>query len=146
MGELCLVGSSVLLLMVVQQLVVILMLLQEDMSAHPFAPPSPNSVHFCYWTNFIFTDAQWGQVNRNIGTRSRERIFAGSGKENGWLMLKTPELPVGLGGRVLIGKIRDEGCRMCGFLLIGWWWSNRAVFQESWAPIWIYHPPLGWEP
>ena len=41
-----LVGSSSLLLVVVQQLVVILVLFQEEMSAHPFTPPS--------WTGSLF--------------------------------------------------------------------------------------------
>ena len=30
-------------------------------------------------------------------------------------------------GRVFIGKIWGEWCRMCDFV---WWWGNRAIFQE----------------
>ena len=26
-----------------------------------------------------------------------------------------------------------EGCRVCGFLLTGWWWDNWVVLQESWV-------------
>ena len=36
-------------------------------------------------------------------------------------MLENPELLDGLGGEVFIGKIWGEGCRVCDFLLIGWW-------------------------
>ena len=28
-------------------------------------------------------------------------------------------------------KIWAGGCRLCDFLLICWWWGNRAIFQES---------------
>ena len=34
------------------------------------------------------------------------------------------------GERVFKGKISGEFCRVCDFLLIGWWWGNRAVLQE----------------
>ena len=39
----------------------------------------------------------------------------------GWLALKNPKLPDGFGAEVFIGQIWDEGCRVCDFLLIGWW-------------------------
>ena len=78
-------------------------------------------------------DAQWGQRNRSVSVWSRERFIAVPSKENKWLVLKKPKLPDGLGGEVFIGKIWGEGCRPCDFLLIGWWWGNRAVLQESCA-------------
>ena len=31
----------------------------------------------------------------------------------------------------LCPKIWAGGCRLCDFLLICWWWGNRAIFQES---------------
>ena len=34
-------------------------------------------------------------------------------------------------GEFFIGKIWGEGYKVCDFLLIGWWWGYRAVFQES---------------
>ena len=46
-------------------------------------------------------------------------------------MLKNLKLPSNFGGEVFIGKIWCEGSRVFDFLLIGGWWSNRAVFQES---------------
>ena len=46
-------------------------------------------------------------------------------------MLKNLKLPNDFGGEVFICKIWCEGSRVFDFLLIGWWWSNRAVFQES---------------
>ena len=58
-------------------------------------------------------------------------VLQGPSKENGWLMLKRPELPDGFQGRVFMGKIWSEGSRVCDFLLIGWWRGNRVVFQES---------------
>ena len=52
---------------------------------------------------------------------SRERFIAGSSKENGqWCVLTNPELPDGFGGKVFIGKIWGEGCRVRGLPLIGW--------------------------
>ena len=41
--------------------------------------------------------------------------------------------PDGFQGRVFIGKILREGCRVHDVSLIGWWWGNRAVLQESCA-------------
>ena len=44
---------------------------------------------------------------------------------------KNPELPDGLGGEVFIGKIWSEGCRVCDFLVVGWWevkgWCSRNL-------------------
>ena len=62
---------------------------------------------------------QLGQINLNVGIWSRGRVIARPSKENEWLMLKTPELPDGLGREVFIGKIWGEGCRMYDFPLIG---------------------------
>ena len=36
-------------------------------------------------------------------------------------------------GEDFIGKIWGEGCRVCDFFLIGWWWDDRTVFQVSCA-------------
>ena len=50
-------------------------------------------------------------------------FFAGPSKENEWLMLKNPKLPGGFEGEVFIkfGKTWGDGCKVRGFLLIGWW-------------------------
>lgn len=45
-------------------------------------------------------------------------------------MLKTSNFFNGFGRKVFIGEIWVEGCRLCGFVLIGWWW---VVLQVSCA-------------
>ena len=45
--------------------------------------------------------------------------------------VQRPELPNRFHRSVVKGKIWGEGYGMSGFLLIGWWWSNRVVFQKS---------------
>ena len=65
------------------------------------------------------TDAHQGQINRDVGVWSRERLIAGPSKENRWLMLKNLKLPNDFGGEVFIGKIWCEGSRVFDFLLIG---------------------------
>ena len=49
------------------------------------------------------------------------RLFSGPSKDNGWLLLKNPELPDDFWGKAFIGSIWGEGCSKRGFLLIGWW-------------------------
>ena len=51
------------------------------------------------------------------------------------LRLKNLEFPNGLGEKRY--RFGVEGCRMYGFLLIGCWWGNRAVLQESSVCPWI---------
>lgn len=76
-----------------------------------------------------------------------------------WLVLKRPELPEGFQGDIFIGNIWGEGCRVCDFLLIGWWWDKWVVVQESQSSafwfwpvwhlelvLWSYHPPPQWGP
>ena len=46
---------------------------------------------------------------------------------NHWATREVPQ------GEVFIGKIWSEGCRVCDFLLIGCWWGNRVMLQESCA-------------
>ena len=54
-------------------------------------------------------------------------------------MLKRPKLPDGFQGRVFIGKIWGEVCRVYDLPLIGWWCSNRWLsFPESqWSAFWF---------
>ena len=61
---------------------------------------------------------------------AQKGLLQGLSKEKGQLMLKRPKLPDSFGGRVFKDKIWGEGCRVCDFLLIGWWWGNRVMFQE----------------
>lgn len=51
-------------------------------------------------------------------------------------MLKRPEVLDGFGGRVFIGRIWGEGCRVYGLPLIGCWggtegWSRGLSHQPS---------------
>ena len=62
---------------------------------------------------------------------SRERFSAGPGKEKGWLVLKKLKLPDGFQGRVFMGKICGELCRVYDLPLTGWWGGHRVVIQES---------------
>ena len=52
-------------------------------------------------------------------------------KENGLFMLKRPELLKGFQEWVFKGKIWGEGCSVCDFLLVGWWWGNWVMSLES---------------
>ena len=83
---------------------------------HTFLPPSPPLLSHTHLTVWI-----------------REIFIAGSNKENRQFLFRNLELPKWFRGKVFIGKIWEEGCRACDFLLIGWWWSNRVVLQESCA-------------
>ena len=47
--------------------------------------------------------------------------MAGSSKENGWLVLRNPQLPNGSERETSMVKIWDGGYRVCDFLLIHWW-------------------------
>ena len=67
----------------------------------------------------------------NLRVWSRERFMTGPSKENGSLVFKRLELPDGFLETVFIGKVWGEVCRVCDLPLIGWWWSNAMVFQES---------------
>ena len=79
-------------------------------------------------------------------------FIAGPSKENGRLVLKRPKLPDSFQGGVFKGNIWGEGCRVCDFLLIGWWGGNRVVFLGSQSLTWLppvwglcsCHPPPGW--
>ena len=61
-------------------------------------------------------------------------------KEEGSLCSKNSNSHMGFHERVFTGEIWSEDWWACNFLLIGGWWGNRVVFQESCA-----HPP-GWGP
>lgn len=55
------------------------------------------------------------------GSLAQGRVSCRVSQENGQRLLKIVELSGGFQRRVLKGKIVDEGCRGCGFALIGWW-------------------------
>ena len=61
-------------------------------------------------------------------------------KEEGSLCSKNSNSHMGFHERVFTGEIWSDDWWACNFLLIGGWWGNRVVFQESCA-----HPP-GWGP
>ena len=85
---------------------------------------------------FNMPDAQWGWTNGNVRVWSRERFMAGPSKKNRQFVLKRPELPDALGASIFKGRIWSEGCRVCDFLLIGWWWGNRDHAQPEVA---VFH-------
>ena len=64
-------------------------------------------------------------------------------EENRQLVPRRPEHPSGFQVRVLKGNSRGEGCRMCDQLvdplLIGKWWGNRVMFQESQSSAFCFH-------
>ena len=66
---------------------------------------------------------------------AEESLLLGPGKENEWLILKRPVLPDGFQVRVW-----GEGSKMNDFLLIGCWWGNSVVFQESQSPVFWFRP------
>ena len=76
----------------------------------------------------------WNLEQRNVYCRAMQGERAARAQ-------KAQPIPHhGFQGRVFIGKTWSEGCRVCAFLLIGWWWGNKAVFQESYAQPLSYHP------
>ena len=58
---------------------------------------------------------------KTLAFGAEKGLLQGPSKENRWLVLKNSELPNSFGGRVFIGKIWGVDCRVCDFLLIGWW-------------------------
>jgi len=46
-------------------------------------------------------------------------------------------------GRVFIGKIWGEVCRVCDLSLIGWWGGNGALFQEFQSSAFWVQPDWG---
>ena len=72
-------------------------------------------------------------------------LLQGPCKENRWLMLKRPELPNGFQGRSFYMQNWGGGrcCRVCNPPLIGWWWGNRMVFQESQSSAFWFQPVWG---
>lgn len=74
----------------------------------------------CLQTKVHVPCTEWGQINWNIGVWNRERFVAGPSTKNGWLKLKNPELPDGLGWEILKAKfgMRATGC-VSFFWLVG---------------------------
>ena len=59
-------------------------------------------------------------------------------------MLKRPELPDGFQGRSFYRQNLGGGQQhMCDSPLIGWWWANRVVFQESQTSAFWFQPVWG---
>ena len=105
-------------------------------------PCFPSSEALCYWTQVHVPSSQQGQINQNL--KSLEQSFiAGPSKENMWLVLKNLKFSDNLGGKVFIGKIWGEGCRV-------WLSSHWSVVGEEGAALgilgsaWSYHPPSRW--
>ena len=48
-------------------------------------------------------------------------------RRGGLAPVHRPELSCNVQRRVFIGRIWEWGCSVCYFLLICWWWGNRAV-------------------
>ena len=91
---------------------------------------------------FHVPNAQWNQIKQNVRVWSTEKFIVGPSKENKWLMFKSSELPeffpnfFFLRRKIFIGKIWGEGCRVCSFLLVGWWWGSRGcswILPSTWS-------------
>ena len=86
----------------------------------------------CYWTWAPLPDAQLSQSTDTGCGEGKYSIYCrASSKENRQLMIKRPKFLDGFQERVFKGNIWGEGCRGHDFLLIGWWWGDRVVFQKS---------------
>ena len=69
-------------------------------------------------------------VRPNKSVWSRERLTTDcQTRRMGSSCSKPPNFSI-TWGEVFKGKIWGEGCKVCDFLLLGWWWGNRLSFQE----------------
>ena len=64
------------------------------------------------------------------GNLEQRKIYCKDKQEEQVDGAQKPQTPWWSGG-VFYDKIWGEGCRVCDSLLIGWWWGNRVVLQES---------------
>ena len=101
-------------------------------------------MHFSSSTiNCLFlspSSCAWSTVRPNKPKHwslEQRKFMQGPSKENGWFILKRPELLEGFQRRVFRGKICREGCRVCDLPLIDWGVGNRVMFQESQSSAWI---------
>ena len=62
-----------------------------------------------------------GEDKQTLEFGAEEGLLHGPSKENGWLLLKRPEVPNGFQGRVLKGIFWGNDFRVYDFLPIGWW-------------------------
>ena len=94
----------------------------------------PNTSLCAQHSEIIQTETlQWSQTNQNVDIWSRERFIAkrkGARAQIYWI-------PWWFWGKVFIGKIWGEGCSMCDFRLIGWWWDKDAPGILYSASTWV---------
>ena len=89
------------------------------------------------------TTSSRARTNQTVSARSRERFIEGPSKEKEQFELTEPKLPDRLQGRVFISRMWGESCRVCDFLLIGWWGGARVVFRESQSSAFWFQPVWG---
>ena len=77
----------------------------------------------------------WGRKDSD----TTERLNWTELKQGEWVVCAQtlPEFPL---GRVFKVNIWLEGCRVNDFLLIGWWWGNRVVFQKTQSSTFWFQP------
>ena len=97
------------------------------------------SCHLLKWGQTGEEPGLWVNVTkRKFVCRSKQNIriwkglLKGQARRMGILHAQNPQI-LGWFSEKSLGKIWDEGCRVCDFLLIGWWRDTRAVLWECCA-------------
>lgn len=70
---------------------------------------------------FVWRTHSEAKQTDTLESCAEKGLLRGPSEDYGRLMLKRPELSNGFQARVFKGKFWGEGCRVCAFLLIGWW-------------------------
>ena len=86
----------------------------------PLCPHFVTECKFVYWTHSEAEQTETSEFGAEKG------LLQGQARKMGELCSKT-WTPQWFSGEVFIGKSWGEGCRVCDFLLIGWWWGKWGV-------------------
>ena len=90
-------------------------------------------------------DMQRIQIKQKVKSLEQRKVECRTKQEDGVAHAQKPQTSQWFKGEVFKRQYLGWGSRVCDFLLIGCWWGNRAVLQES-TQAWICHPILhmGW--